>query len=189
MKSLGPVRIGIAVFGWQCLFSGALFAQESSHPNLGEEFELAVHQTAQIRAENISVTFQQVLEDSRCPIDVTCIWAGIAEVSLRVAVSGSERELSLSTSPPENSAVFENYKFWLIRLRPVPRANQKIDSSASFVTVMVDKGDQDQAGDTGQESFLPQFTASSHRQERPLSNNSVFWDPKTPLPGQDPGWD
>ena len=127
---------------WQCLFSGALFAQESSHPKLGEEFELAVQQTAQITTENISVTFQKVLEDSRCPIDVTCIWAGLAEVSLRVAVSGNERELSLSTSPPDNSAVFENYTFWLIRVRPVPRANHSIDSSSYFVTVMVDKGEE-----------------------------------------------
>ena len=142
---LGPRTIGIAVFGWQCLFSGALFAQESSHPKLGEEFELAVHQTAQIAAENTSVTFQEVLEDSRCPVDVTCIWAGLAEVSLRVAVSGTERELSLSTSPPDNSAVFENYTFWLIKVRPVPRANQNMDSSAYFVTVMVDKGDENHA--------------------------------------------
>ena len=146
MKSLGPRTLGIAVFGWHCLFSGASLAQESSQPNLGEEFELVVHQTDQITGEDISVTFQQVLEDSRCPIDVTCIWAGLAEVSLRVAVSGNESELSLSTSPPENSAVFENYTFWLIRVRPVPRANQNIDSSAYFVTVMVDKGDEDHGG-------------------------------------------
>jgi len=111
MKSLGARTIGIAVFGWHCLFSGAGFAQESSPPKLGEEFELAVHQTAQISAEKISVTFQEVLEDSRCPVDVTCIWAGLAEVSLQVAVSGQEREISLSTLSPEDSAVFENYTF------------------------------------------------------------------------------
>ncbi len=155
MKSLGPRTLGIAVFGWHCLFSGASFAQESAHPNLGEDFELAVHQTAQFTAEKISVTFEQVLEDSRCPVDVTCIWAGLAQVSLRIAVSGQEKELSLSTSPPENSAVFENYTFWLIKVRPVPRANQNIDSSAYFVTVRVDKGDQEHAWRYwGQKSFL-----------------------------------
>jgi len=141
MKSLGARTIGIAVLGWQCVFSGAGFAQESSDPKLGEEFELAVHQTAQMTDEKISVTFQEVLEDSRCPVDVTCIWAGLAKVSLRVTVSGQERELSLSTSPPNDSAVFENYTFWLILVRPVPRANQNIDSSAYFVTVRVDKED------------------------------------------------
>ncbi len=141
MKSLGPRTIGIAVFGWLCLFSGAGFAQESSPPKVGEEFELAVHQTAQITAEKISVTFEQVLEDSRCPVDVTCIWAGLAEVSLQVAVSGQEREISLSTSPPENSAVFENYTFWLIKVRPVPRSDRNTDRSAYVVTVRVDKGD------------------------------------------------
>ncbi len=141
MKSLGARTLGIAVFGWHCLFSGAGFAQESSPPKVGEEFELAVHQTAQMRADNISVTFQEVLEDSRCPVDVTCIWAGLAKVSLQVAVSGQEREISLSTSPPEDSAVFENYTFWLISVRPVPRSDQNIDSSAYFVTVRVDQED------------------------------------------------
>ena len=141
MKSLGARTIGIAVFGWLCLFSGAGFAQESSPPKVGEEFELAVHQTAQMTAENISVTFQEVLEDSRCPVDVTCIWAGLAKVSLQVTVSGHERELSLSTSPPENSAVFENYTFWLILVRPVPRSDRNTDRSAYVVTVRVDQGD------------------------------------------------
>jgi len=141
MQSLGQRRIGIAVFGWQCLFSGAVFAQEGSPPKLGEEFELAVHQTAQMTAENISVTFQAVLEDSRCPVDVTCIWAGLAEVSLQVSVSGQEREISLSTSPPEDSAVFEDYTFWLISVRPAPRSDQNIDRSAYFVTVRVEQGD------------------------------------------------
>ncbi len=73
----------------------------------------------------------------------------VAEVSLRVAVSGHERELSLSTSPTDHSAVFENYTFWLIGVKPVPRANQNMDSSAYSVTVMVDKGDEDHAGGTG----------------------------------------
>jgi len=141
MKSLGARTIGIAVFGWHCLFSGAGFAQESSPPKLGEEFELAVHQTAQMTAEKISVTFQEVLEDSRCPVDVTCIWAGLAKVSLHVAVSGQEREISLSTSPPDNSAGFENYTFWLIKVRPVPRADQTMDRSAYVVTLRVDKED------------------------------------------------
>ena len=141
MKSLGARTIGIAVFGWHCLFSGASFAQESSPPKVGEEFELAVHQTAQISAENISVTFHEVLEDSRCPVDVTCIWAGLAKVSLQVSVSGQERELSLSTSPPDHSTVFENYTFWLIQVRPVPRSDQTMDRSAYVVTVRVDQGD------------------------------------------------
>ena len=154
MKSLGARTIGIAVFGWHCLFSGAGFAQQSGPPNLGEEFELAVHQTAQITDEKISVTFQEVLEDSRCPVDVTCIWAGLAKVPLQVTVSGQEKELSLSTSPLDHSAVFENYTFWLIGVRPVPRADQTIDRSAYFVTLRVDKGGQEQAWRyRGQKSF------------------------------------
>ena len=41
----------------------------------------------EVQIGDIRVTPLAVLEDSRCPVDVTCIWAG--RVRLRVAVSGA----------------------------------------------------------------------------------------------------
>lgn len=35
----------------------------------------------------------EVIEDSRCPADVTCVWAG--RLRVRATVSGAERELTL----------------------------------------------------------------------------------------------
>jgi hypothetical protein len=35
----------------------------------------------------------EVIEDSRCPLDVTCVWAG--RLRLRASVSGHEHELTL----------------------------------------------------------------------------------------------
>ncbi len=48
----------------------------------------------------------QVKEDSRCPGNVTCVWAG--RLVLRANVSGTERELTLGQSleTPQGTVVF-----------------------------------------------------------------------------------
>lgn len=58
---------------------------------LDQEFQLSVRQVALIESESLSITFLDVLEDSRCPSDVVCIWAGNAEVELEVSFREEER--------------------------------------------------------------------------------------------------
>jgi len=41
-----------------------------------------------ITIDNVSIKLLEVLEDSRCPSDVTCIWAGQAKVKVEVNVDG-----------------------------------------------------------------------------------------------------
>jgi hypothetical protein len=43
--------------------------------------------------EGLRVRPLEVIEDSRCPLDVTCVWAG--RVRLRASISGAEHELTL----------------------------------------------------------------------------------------------
>lgn len=51
---------------------------------LDQDFELALGRTVSIAGTPQRVTFEAVPEDSRCPIDAVCVWAGNARVSLRV---------------------------------------------------------------------------------------------------------
>lgn len=39
---------------------------------------------------DILIGFEEVLEDSRCPTDVTCIWAGQAKIKLALSKNDSE---------------------------------------------------------------------------------------------------
>ena len=41
-----------------------------------------------VHFENASVKFIKVLEDSRCPKDVTCVWAGQAKLLVEVTETG-----------------------------------------------------------------------------------------------------
>ena len=47
---------------------------------LAESFKLRVGQTAAITGTNVRVKFDRVVADSRCPIDVQCVWAGSASI-------------------------------------------------------------------------------------------------------------
>jgi hypothetical protein len=51
----------------------------------GVSFALPVGQTVSVKGTDTRLTFSEVREDSRCPTDVTCVWA--ADAKIRVVVS------------------------------------------------------------------------------------------------------
>lgn len=58
-------------------------ATSTSEVPLGELFSLTPGKIAVV--DGVQITFVRVGQDSRCPPDVQCIWAGDAEVKLSVA--------------------------------------------------------------------------------------------------------
>ncbi len=62
---------------------------------LGEEFSLKIGESASMRGENLEITFLEVLEDSRCPKNVTCIWAGRARSLIKVTIDGQSEDIEL----------------------------------------------------------------------------------------------
>lgn len=52
--------------------------------NLGEPFGLSAGEEVMVVGENLRLTFDEVLEDSRCPTEVDCFWAGQARISILV---------------------------------------------------------------------------------------------------------
>lgn len=49
---------------------------------LGQPFQIKFGDTVQLSDVPLSVTFDKVVEDSRCPIKVQCVWAGRVVVDL-----------------------------------------------------------------------------------------------------------
>lgn len=43
---------------------------------LGQPFEVQIGKSTRIPSQKLDVTFERVTEDSRCPKDVECVWAG-----------------------------------------------------------------------------------------------------------------
>lgn len=94
---------------------------------LGEEFELAPGESARVSKE-LTTTFERVAADSRCPVDVVCVWEGDATVVVRVRRSSKEdAALELHTSKGLGSeARYEGYRVRLVELAPQPQSSVSI---------------------------------------------------------------
>lgn len=57
-------------------------------PALGQPFTVGYGQTATLEEIGMAITFQEVVQDSRCPADVTCAWSGVVNVHLLLETPG-----------------------------------------------------------------------------------------------------
>lgn len=73
----------------------------------------------------VKLSFGQVNEDSRCPIDAMCVWAGNAQVELGIrAGMGPTYALRLNTTLEPRSTVWGGIRITLLEVQPAPRAGQ-----------------------------------------------------------------
>src|SRR4051812_9080728 len=54
----------------------------------GAAFSLPVGKTATVSGTGVRIPFNRVTTDSRCPIDVVCVWAGEARIELAIEQGG-----------------------------------------------------------------------------------------------------
>jgi hypothetical protein len=100
---------------------------------IGYGDEVAVNGTV------VRLAFGQVLSDSRCPVDVQCVWAGNAEVELGIrAGMGPTMPFRLNTNLIPRSADKLGLRITLLELKPVPRAGTAIKPEDYSVRVKVE---------------------------------------------------
>jgi hypothetical protein len=108
-----------------CAFAAALgcATMEPTIPaEPGIAFQLRVGKTAALNGSGARITFKQVKEDSRCPTDVTCVWAGDARIELTISRSGSSDDTKfLSLSPANSEAHSGDLQIRFVGLTPVPK--------------------------------------------------------------------
>ena len=102
---------------------------------LGQSFELRPGASV-ILQDGLSVTFDAVRSDSRCPMDALCVWAGDAIVTVRLSQSaGSQVERELHTQPGGSEASYLAYVIKLVALAPYPRSDRQIRPD-DYVTIL-----------------------------------------------------
>jgi hypothetical protein len=110
---------------------------------LGEEITIQVFDTATYCNENLSITFNTYPNESRCPTNVTCIWAGFVEIELSVNLKGKDTVLKLSTEPNVSGIPVQanvgDYSIKLIDVIPYPATNIRIDPNQFKVILLVEK--------------------------------------------------
>ena len=75
-------------------------ATSTQNVQLNEAFSLKVNQSAQLE-DGMKITFLQITEDSRCPTNANCFWAGRVIAEFRVE-KGGEALIKTLTDNPEN---------------------------------------------------------------------------------------
>ena len=86
---------------------------------------------------SLTLTFNRVTSDSRCPTDVVCITAGDAVVSVSLADSASRVERELHTVGDLSQAKFSSYTIRLVELTPYPRSTRAIDPRDYTATLQI----------------------------------------------------
>lgn len=90
---------------------------------LDQPFTLSLGQVAQLTEKELNLTFQEVLEDSRCPSNVECVEAGQARILINVTQMGqTPATLEMNTNPPLKLDVvtYEDFQIRLFELNPYP---------------------------------------------------------------------
>lgn len=92
-----------------------------------------------VTALNVSVTPKEIVSDSRCPSDVTCIWAGTVEVRTVLATMVGHGEHVLKLDEPR---VFGDHLVTLVDVTPAKKLDAIPDSSYRF-TFTIEKTKQE----------------------------------------------
>lgn len=122
------------------LLTNAAQAGGRKDVSLNQEFALKVGQSALIRPGGMKVTFERVVEDSRCPEGVDCIWAGNARIAVGLSGAGGRptpAELNTDVEPRQQS--YLAYEVKLMGLSPRPKEGHRVDENSYSVTLLVKK--------------------------------------------------
>lgn len=93
--------------------------------NPGVEFNLPLGQTAALSGTGFRITFNRVTEDSRCPIDVVCVWAGDAKIQLTIDRSTAPADIRiLGLTPPNSESDLNGVRIRFVSLAPAPRQSE-----------------------------------------------------------------
>ena len=92
-----------------------------------------------VEAITLALTPFDILEDSRCPVNVQCIQAGTVRLKARVtSLAGGTRDVEFKLG--EKVMLDNSLEVTLTNAQPAPRAGQEIsDSDYSFTFVVVPK--------------------------------------------------
>lgn len=106
---------------------------------LRSDFTLAPGQAATVDGTRLAVLFRSVTGDSRCPVDVQCVWAGDAEVLLTVSsgATGGDQDFTLHTTLDPKAVTYSGYEIRLTGVNPAPRSAAPIQPASYRVTLRV----------------------------------------------------
>lgn len=105
---------------------------------LDQPFTLFVRERAQLG--DLQIRFIGVPEDSRCPLDVECVWAGNAKIVLGVSLKDSdETVITINSTVDPQEALYAGYRIRFVSLKPERFSERLINPAEYRVTLIVSR--------------------------------------------------
>ena len=83
---------------------------------VGQAFDMKIGET--ISVGDLRLTFRSVESDSRCPIDAVCVWAGDAEIALKIEQGSQAAVAALHTTLEPKKTEWNGYTIALVSVSP-----------------------------------------------------------------------
>ena len=108
--------------------------------DLNQSFEVRASNEVLVKNEGLRIEFQTVAEDSRCPVNVKCVWTGNAKVVLRLSKAGKHNAtINLNTGLDPKHLSYQGYDIKLVEVTPQRKEGVTIKSGGYAVTLLVTK--------------------------------------------------
>lgn len=128
---------------WRCLAVLVLATAAASCGRTassgGETCTLHVGDRVDTQLNQTAIRFVGVSQDSRCPADVVCVWAGDAVVQLDLIQSGDSARVELHTNSAAGSTSVQHGPaiLRLAELAPIARSSGPVPASEYVATLDV----------------------------------------------------
>ena len=135
-----PIRFFLFAFGVSILFTN--FQQDNGPGKVGTPFSIDFQFKKQV-ANGLSITFEEVTTDSRCPCEAECIWAGEISVKIKMTANGTAFTKLFTLEGYEGDSGgayevdFEGYTIKLMDVLPYPCNGEPNTNSDYSIEVLV----------------------------------------------------
>ncbi len=107
----------------------------------GEIITLKIGESIELNGESLTIAFDKIVDDSRCPNGVDCIWEGQAEVAL--LMNKTKEILVIMRAGQEDLAkdTLNNIVVTLLDVKPYPDVKDElpIPADAYLIDIQVDE--------------------------------------------------
>jgi hypothetical protein len=103
---------------------------------LDAPFDLRIGETAYVADTRLTIRADSVPEDSRCPTDVVCAWAGNARIALTVRHDSDVDRVNLNSTLQPRAVTRHGYTLELVDVRP-PRHSTQAPAPASYIVRLI----------------------------------------------------
>lgn len=105
-----------------------------------KQVEVQIGHDKKVANGEIKLKFVDLVEDSRCPTDTQCIWAGNAKIKISLSNAGRLPKIfELNTGVKPQTILFAGYEIKIVKLTPAPASNIRIRKDGYIATFSVTK--------------------------------------------------